>query len=115
MNPGDLRHRVTIQKFVEEADEFNTPKTTPDPWVTFYTVWAAVEPLSGRELLVANNVTPQTRIRVRIRYLKGVTQGMRVKYGERIFNIQSVADIKERHREMELMCIEGDLSERTIQ
>jgi len=105
MNPGKLRHRVTIQQFAEVLDGYGTPTGSSD-WQDVATVWASVEPLSGREYLLAENVNTEAKIRVKMRYRKGVTTGMRIKYGERMLDIQSVADIEERHREMELMCIE---------
>jgi SPP1 family predicted phage head-tail adaptor len=104
MNPGKLRNRITIQKLNDTIkDEYNRPTTD---WDDFATVWAAVEPLKGREYLLAQNTNTELTVRIRIRYLPGITPGMRVKYGERIFDIQSVIDIEERHREMHLMCVE---------
>lgn len=103
MNPGQLRHRITIQQPTETVDQYKRPTTG---WADYATVWAAVEPLRGREFLLAQNINTELTIRVRIRYLRGVTPGMRVKYGDRIFDIQSVIDLEERHREMHLMCVE---------
>lgn len=103
MNPGELRHRITIQQPTEIKDQYKRPVTG---WADFAMVWAAVEPLRGREYLLAQNTNTELTVRVRIRYLKGVTPGMRVLYGGRVFDIQSVIDVDERHREMHLMCAE---------
>lgn len=103
-NPGELRNRITIQQLAEVLDEFKTPKDSE--WQDVATVWASIEPLSGREYLLANNVNSETKSRIRIRYRQGITTGMRIKYKDRLFDIQSVADIEERHVAMELMCSE---------
>lgn len=103
MNAGQLRHRITIQQSTETKDQYKRPTTG---WSDYATVWAAVEPLRGREFLLAQNTNIELTVRVRIRYLHGVTPGMRVLYGGRIFDIQSVIDVEERHREMHLMCTE---------
>jgi SPP1 family predicted phage head-tail adaptor len=103
MNPGDLRHRVIIQRPTETKDQYKRPATG---WSDFATVWAAVEPLRGREFLLAQNTNTELTVRVRIRYFRGVTPGMRVVYGSRIFDIQSAIDVDERHQEMHLMCAE---------
>lgn len=104
MNPGDLRHRITLQSEREIVDEYNTPIVG---WEDYATVWAAIEPLRGREYLEAKNVTPELTVRIRIRYKEGIDHGMRVKYGTRIFNIQSPPiDVEGRHQEMHLMCSE---------
>jgi len=104
MRAGNLRHRVIIQHLVETLDEYKTPTIT---WQDYATVWASVEPIRGREYIELQNTNSELTVRIRIRYLPGVTNDMRVLYGSRVFNIQSVIDINERHREMELMCIEN--------
>ena len=48
MEAGQLRHRVTIQQATETTDGFGG---VTQAWATFATVWAAVEPLTGREYL----------------------------------------------------------------
>jgi len=103
MRIGDLRHRVTIQKTVETDDELKTPAVN---WEDVVTVWAAVEPLSGREYILAHNVNAEITARIRIRYRPGITPGMRVLYKGRVFDIQAVIDVGERHRELHLMCVE---------
>lgn len=103
MRAGELRHRITIQRAVEVSDDLKTPTVT---WQDVATVWAAVEPLSGREYLLAQNVNAELTVRIRIRYRPGVTPGMRVLYNGRVFDIQAVIDVEERHRELQLMCKE---------
>lgn len=104
MNPGDLRHRITIQYEKETMDEYNTPTVG---WGDYATVWAAIEPLRGREYLLSKNVTPELTVRIRIRYREGLDHGMRVKYGARVFKIESPPiDVDERHEEIHLMCSE---------
>jgi len=106
MRAGALRHRLTIQETIEGKDDRNTVTVTG--WQDIATVWAAVEPLRGREYFQMQNTQSELTVRVRIRYLPGVAGAMRVIYGDRIFNIQSVIDVDERRREMELMCTEGE-------
>jgi SPP1 family predicted phage head-tail adaptor len=105
MRAGRLNRLITLQQEseTEPTDNLNTPVVE---WQDVVRVWASVEPLRGREYLETKNVNPELSVRVRIRYLEGVSRKMRVKYGERIFNIESVIDVEEQHREMELMCSE---------
>lgn len=106
INAGALRHRVTIQKATESINEKG--ETVPT-WETFATVWAAVEPLRGREYFQSNAIQSELTTRIRIRYLAGVNPHMRVLYNGRTFHIQAVIDVDERHREMQLMCIEDEV------
>ncbi len=103
MNPGDLRHRITIQQKSITKDSEGIPSET---WPDFATAWAAIEPLQGREFFSAQAVNAQVTTRIRIRYLAGICPTMRVSYGTHIYDIQVVIDVEERHRELQLMCQE---------
>lgn len=105
MRIGQLRRRITIQQPVEVTDQYGTPAIQ---WQEFATVWAAVEPIRGREYILLKNTNSELTVRIRIRYLPGVTNAMRVVYDDRVFNIESVIDVDERHKEMHLMCAEGE-------
>jgi len=102
MNTGKLDKRVIIQEKRVVID----PETflPVEAWVDFDTVWAAVEPIRGREYFAAAAVNAESTIRVRIRYRKGITSDMRVKYGDRLLEIISPPiDPEEKHVEIHLM------------
>ena len=109
ISPGRLNKRITIQHLVAGSPAVNSLGEAQTSWATFQTVWAGVEPLQGNEFWGSQQkqVKAEIKIRVRIRFLSGVTAGMRVLYGSRILNIESVIDPKEKHEEMQLMCSEG--------
>ena len=69
---------------------------------------ASVEPLQGREYFSGPFQMGKSIIRIRIRYIEGITNKMRIKYGKRLFDIYSVIDSMESHRELQLMCKEGE-------
>lgn len=52
------------------------------------------------------NTNSELSVRIKTWYYPGITNSMRVVYGARIFNIKSVIDVKEQHKEMHLMCVE---------
>ena len=98
------RHRITIQEFIEEVDEYGTP--IGSGWQDVMTVWASVEPIRGREYIEVQNTQAELTTRIRMRYRPGITPAMRVLYQGRVFDIQSVIDINEQHTHLELMCVE---------
>jgi SPP1 family predicted phage head-tail adaptor len=104
MNSGRMRHRITIQQSTQTQDSYGEPI---DSWAEYATVWASVEPVQGRELWAQQQVQSEITIRIRIRYLSGVTSAMRVLFGSRVLSIEHVIDVKEQHKEMQLMCSEG--------
>lgn len=103
MNLGKLRHRITLQSKAVVKDIEGITKET---WTDLATVWAAIEPLRGREYFQAAAVNQENTVRFRIRYRPGITSSMRVKYRSRLFDIKSIIDIEERHVELHLMCQE---------
>lgn len=98
-----LRNRVTIQQPSASRGKLGGVK---EGWADVGTVWAAVAPISGREFFAAQQVNSEVTHRVTIRYLPGVDAKMRVIYGKRVLEIQSVIDPQERHVELQLMCVE---------
>lgn len=105
MRAGELRHKITIQELVEQVDEYGTPTGT-STWQDVCTVWAAIEPIQGREYVLLHSTQSELSARIRIRYRSGIKPAMRVVYGDRVFDIQAVIDTQERHIELQLMCIE---------
>ena len=103
MRIGDLRHRVTIEKKIVTIDAYGDEVVS---WAEVATVWAAVEPLSGREFLEGRRLENEINHRIRIRYREGLTPSMRVVWGPRAFDIESVIERESRRREMWLMCRE---------
>jgi SPP1 family predicted phage head-tail adaptor len=104
VNAGLLRHRFVIKTAIETKDSFGG---TVETQITFATVWASIEPLSGRELLQAQQVQAEVTHRVRMRYLHGVTSKMTGLFGTREFQFLAPPINKdERNRELEIMCKE---------
>ena len=107
MNAGMLNKRITIQELTAGSPTQDTFGQPSESWTTFSEVWAAVEPIQGREFWAQQQVQSEVTVRIRLRYLEGVTTQMRVSYAGKIYAIESVIDPKERHAEMQLMCKEG--------
>jgi len=104
MQSGLLRKRLTIQQRSTSQDDYGQQLTS---WTDFATVWGEVVPSSGRENISAEALQSSETHIVTIRYRSGVTPKMRIMYGSRILDIQSVLDENERHRTMNLSCVEG--------
>jgi SPP1 family predicted phage head-tail adaptor len=101
-----LNKRITIKQQPTTQDNYGETITDVNLWPTFLTVWASVEPINGKEFFAAEQVNASVSTRIRIRYLTGVKPAMAVLYGTRIYNIISVIDYQEQHKEMQLMCEE---------
>ena len=100
MNADKLNKRVTFQT--------NTPTVNSigeyvDTYADTFTVWAAVEPLTGRLLFEAQQASSQVQGRVRIRYRTGVTSSMRMSYDTRYLKILSIINPKEANEELQVL------------
>ena len=104
MQAGKLRHHLEVQAATETRDAHGG--VTRD-WRTVDMRWAAVEPLTGRELFEAQQVQGRATVRVRMRPYGDLTPSHRLKFGDRVLNIDSIQNIDERDREMEVLCVEA--------
>lgn len=107
MRAGDLRERVTIQDKSVVQDGYGAEVIS---WTTVGTFWAAVEPLAGREFLEGRQMTAEVTTRIRIRRQDATVEirpEMQAVYRGRTFEIVAVLELKERRREMHLMCTEA--------
>lgn len=109
MRAGDLRHRVTFQSRSVATDSFGAQSTI---WTDVTTVWADIAPLSGRELLAAQQINVEISHSITIRFQQQFSgpkavAAMRIIYCDRIFNIHASIDPDERRRSIVLTCSEG--------
>lgn len=103
MEPGKMRHRITIQS----RTLTNTSGDVSEAWATFATVWAEVTALAGREYWNSQQETAEQTYQVRIRYLSGVKAEMRVTWNTKTLDIQSAADPTGRGEQLILVCMEA--------
>ncbi len=100
---GELRHRITFQQPLETPDGHKGHTVS---WHDVVTVWASVEPLSGREYFSSHQISAAVTHRVKIRYREGLIETMRIKHRERVLAIESILDLKERREILEILCSE---------
>lgn len=103
MKIGEMRHRITLQQPME-ADDGHKGHTVS--WQDLATLWASVEPLSGREYFYSHQIKAEVTHRVKIRYREDITVKMRIKHRDRVLEIESILDKKERREELEILCRE---------
>jgi SPP1 family predicted phage head-tail adaptor len=101
---GQLRQRVSIQAQVEVETDMGGSDIT---WVEVFNCRARVEALSGRELLVAQQMEASATHKVTFRYRSGVTAKHRLVIEGVPWNIRHNANPDERKVWLELLCEEG--------
>jgi len=101
MRAGDLDQRVTIKRQTTERNDWGE---VVDVLLDLGTVWAAVEPLNGRELIAAQAAMSEVTVRVRMRYRPDVKPYDQVQHGAKLYQITSVIDPRSQGAELVLMC-----------
>lgn len=103
LNARKLNRLVTLQ----------TVQRTPDggggyteTLVDVATLWMRIEPLTGREQILAMQTEMERPHRFTCRYRADLTGSTRLLYGSRTFDVVSVVDVEERHRELVIMAEE---------
>ena len=107
MNPGRLRHRITIEQ-VETADDSDGVRT--ETWTPIARPLAAeIMPMSGSELVAAATAQSKVTTRIRIRYRPEIVAlEMRAVHRETVYTIEAVVpDNTSGIRWITLMCSSG--------
>lgn len=103
MRAGSLRNIIVIQTPVEVQATTGEPVIT---WVNYYSINGAIEPLIGREFWQSKQISAEITGKIKIRYIKGITAKMRIKFGSRYYDIKGIIDPEERHKELVLFVSE---------
>ena len=92
LSAGKLRHRVSIEQRVTAVNSYGESETV---WVEWADVWAAIEPLSGKEYLAAQQVQSSVSCRITLRRIAGLLPSMRIVHGNTVYNIAAILPDKD--------------------
>lgn len=102
IRPGELRERVTVQIATGSTNSMGETVLT---WSDSTQVWASVQGVSAREALISGQQDTSISHKVRMRYLQGLTQQMRLSWRGRTLEIVSLLEHDNRSVH-ELICTE---------
>ena len=110
MQAGQLRRKLTILS----SATTRTAGGYSESGSVVLTTWGSVvvKPQSTLIAAIAGQMMAQSQYLITLRYPPSTTisPGMRVQDGARTFRIHQVADIDERHRTLQLLCVEEPAS-----
>ena len=102
MDGGSLRHRVVLQTPTVTQNAYGEPVQS---WSTIVTVWARVEPTSGKERFAAMQQQSEIDHRIVCRYqsaLSTLAADDRATWNGKTFDIKSVINTDERNIELQI-------------
>lgn len=103
MRSGNLKHKIEIQSYSETSNDFGE---LVKGYSIFKTAYASITPISGKEYFASKQVNAEISHKIECRYLVGVKPTMRIVYGDRTFNIESVLNIREENKTLQIMAVE---------
>ena len=103
MRAGALRHRVALQSVGTTYDDYGD---LSDSWSTAASVWAAIDPVSGREKDISGELSGVVTHKIKISYRASVSPQNRITFDSRTFQVESVRNWQERDIYLELLCKE---------
>lgn len=102
-NAGKYRHPITIQKQSETKNEYGERVTV---WTDFTLSRASMNPISGKQYLNSEAIKSEISHQIHLRYIPNLDPTMRVKFGDRYFQIITIINFQEMNKELQLMCKE---------
>lgn len=103
INPGEFRHSITFQKLTKTQNSFGEEI---EDWQDVVSAKAGIYPISGKEFFAADTISSEVTHKLNMRFLPNIKPNMRVKFGERYFDIKSIINFQERNIELQIMCSE---------
>lgn len=102
---GRLRHIVSIDRQVEVVDSNGDHLRE---WQNITSRRAEIKPLTGRELLLAQQVQSQVTVAITMRYLAGIDASCRIRFNGATYNVLAVINDADSGIEtMTLQCAVG--------
>ena len=101
LNPGELRHRVTV--LAETA--VTNAAGTDTMLIPVITAWAKIEPVKGTDVIRAGQSITQVPVMVSMYYDARVQPNMQLQTPNRSYAIQAIRNVLELNAVMELTCL----------
>jgi SPP1 family predicted phage head-tail adaptor len=81
---GRFNNKITFQHYTQTENDMGD---TINEWTVHSERWAMIKTVQGKEFVQAASVQGERSVRFVIRYAKGLTNDMRIKYDGRMFEI----------------------------
>ena len=101
---ADMRTKITLLQLQAGYDAEGEPINNWQPVEGLTDLWAAKEPLLGREFFAAEQTQSRVEVKFRTYYVPGVNNEMRVQDEEGIYEILSAINVKNLNRELLMYC-----------
>lgn len=98
----DYRHRIDFLKLVKKRNGYGEYVSEWEP--VKEGIWASMDPLLGNEYFTALTTDTKVEVKFNMRYVDGITNDMRIRHGNDIYEILSAVNVKGLNRELLCYC-----------
>jgi len=98
----DYRHKIDFIQRAIGYDEYGEPVDTWEPFKEG--IWASKEPILGNEYFTSLTTDTKVEVKFNMRFVEGITNEMRIRHGEEIYEILSAVNVKGLNRELLCYC-----------
>ena len=99
--PGELRHRVTIQGMSTTSGIAGASVT----WSDLMTVYARMMPERGTDVMREGQTVAETQVPCMVRYRPGLAANMRLLFNGSTYVIRSITNVLEQNTKLVLWCV----------
>jgi SPP1 family predicted phage head-tail adaptor len=103
---GALNCYVSLQDRVAASPQQFDSGEPHDDWVEVARIWAAIDPILGREFL-DGGVQSEAKVKIRMRWRPNLHAGMRIVHQGKIYDLTQPLDVGAANREVLFFCSEG--------
>ena len=100
-NAGNYRHKIEFLQRSSDQDKYCEPV---DTWTNLKSAWASKEPLLGNEFFTSFTTDSKVEVKFNCRYIPGITNDMRIRHGDEVYEILSTINVKSLNRELLCYC-----------
>jgi len=107
IDPGKLRHRITIQSYGPVSPAAMDAGGPVMDWSTFTTAYAFIDPTAAEDIIRSGQIVSQQEIPITIRWQPGITSSMRVVSDDTssTFVIKGIINHEDRNVLLTLLCL----------
>ncbi len=96
------RHKIDFLHWSGGQDDYGE---SVDVWEVFKGgVWASNNQLLGNEYFTASTTDSKVEVKFNARFVSGITNKMRIRHGQEIYEILSAVNVKSLNRELLCYC-----------
>ena len=93
---GRMRHRLIFEQPSDTADAYGAVGSQIGDWERVCTVWGAINPLRGKELLAAQQANSDVTAEVIIRHRSDIDSTMRIRHKNKYYRVEALIDTESR-------------------